>query len=274
MKKSLLDQSKRSNGTLCLSESHPSRLKSLIFDNHTVYPKQEEYHERSALKNDLNYSEFQDDSFHCVWKKYVKLLANNGKFLFDDGEKSKDKFCHLLHSQIDISNKLVMKLSQIDDKRFLEFSQQMGNSTNLKNPLLPAEAEEPTNQQNNLSNIFALPTPNEKNPFTFPKFNPGLNQNDDNKLMANFPKVQETFQKNTPSIYENIKSYLFDLQEVPESQHKVFPLRSDANSVKSYDRNWDLMDASSNGKFNAKNLESGKRSTLSRSHNFEENKKA
>ena len=152
----------------------------------------------------------------------MRLLANNGRFLFEEGEKSKDKFCQLLHSQIDISNRLVMMLSQADERRFLEFSQQMNNSPRTSNPFFPGPSREEEQARAPPARPQPVAVDRESVPAELSRSNLNSSNSEENRNASfNFHNAEQP-QKAAPSHYENIKSFLFDQQRSAEMNPKSF----------------------------------------------------
>lgn len=229
------------------------KLPSLKYENFQNHQQQSNLFESETSVNELNLSNPFHETFANVWKQYIKLLALNGRFLFSDIDKSKEKFCQLLHSQIDISNKLFLMVSQTDDRKFLEYSNFMVQSVNFANPLFGFPAEG-TQELSNLSNAFNL-IPNQK------KFNkPG-----DSKLTSLNPsenvrfgtREKETFLipdvtfKNNLSHYAAIKNYLFDDQLNSKIELSVPNSVSGFSSYKSQEKGNEFLDLSNNVYFDS-----------------------
>ncbi len=95
-----------------------------------------------AVQAEFNFSKLSSNQsnrkemFGDMWRSYMNLLIMNNKFLFEDGhKKSKNFFCELLHSQIDVSNKLFMLVSRADDETFHSYMNFINDQSDLKEEL-------------------------------------------------------------------------------------------------------------------------------------------
>lgn len=93
------------------------------------------------MQNEFNLSRVSTNSsrrevFGDMWRMYMNLLILNNKFLFEEHNKrSKNFFCELLHSQIDVSNKLFMLVSRADDDTFNSYISFINEQGDLKEEL-------------------------------------------------------------------------------------------------------------------------------------------
>ena len=93
------------------------------------------------LQTEYNLSRISTNSgrmevFGDMWLIYMNLLILNNKFLFEENNKrSKNFFCELLHSQIDVSNKLFMLISRADEDTFNSYVNFINEQVDLKDEL-------------------------------------------------------------------------------------------------------------------------------------------
>lgn len=204
-----------------LKDSNSGKLESLKAEP-VAYPGTSENMNNQMGNAEMQLSNPFYETLTQVWKRYIRLYESNSKYLFEDNNKSKEKFCELLHSQIDVSNKLFMMLSQTDDKKFLEYSREMNKSLQL----LPSQStpfpdgESPLYHTHPLSTGLTLPFQPRRicNPVVLSQ---PENEQDEIKSpeMIAFLKAQEEPQPtHTQTSYSTIRQYLFndnvsDLQE-------------------------------------------------------------
>jgi hypothetical protein len=167
--------------------------------------------------------------FKAAWARYVKLLASSGKYLFEEKNKSKERFCELLHLQISVSNKLCKILSETDEKTFTEYSKFMGDVQRLGTEGFNGDVDI-VESQNSLAAYFGITLSSQSRSSGGEKGPVGDGQSGkpgSKELMA-FLEAQNSVQSQSQSNYLNIKSYLFDdtpqekktesLQGFPRSQ--------------------------------------------------------
>lgn len=167
------------------------------------------------------------ESLTQVWRRYMRLYESNSKYLFEDNNKSKEKFCELLHSQIDVSNKLFMMLSQTDDKKFLEYSREMNRSMQI----FPSQSTPLPDGENTFLHNFHVSTgitmPFQSRKVNFPVVLPQPapeHAEIKSPEMIAFLKAQEEPQPpHTQTNYSTIRKYLFNenLSDLQETQSKA-----------------------------------------------------
>lgn len=210
-KKNVLNKSNRPSRNLIESRSYLNVLKkenNAIESEHvldiqsTPKPSLTDtfFAQKSESKND----------FATLWQKYVQLLAVSSQLLFEDTEKSKDKFCQILHAQIDVSNKLLLMIGPSDEKLFSEYLICMTRFLNNKNTLL-INNQEPLTGSNGSRKI----TLDNNNGF-IKKTESAGSQKLDLPESSNFNTENSNIIKLTkdpivpPSCYTKIKNYLFE----------------------------------------------------------------
>lgn len=194
-------------------------------------------HESKADLADLSNSLHDFDRidpglFKAAWARYVKLLASSGKYLFEEKNKSKERFCELLHLQISVSNKLCKILSETDEKTFTEYSRFMGDIHRLGAEGLSGDADI-VESQNSLAAYFGITLSSQSRSSGADKGASGEAPGGKagNKELMAFLEAQNSAQSQPQSNYLNIKSYLFDdtPQEKQSESLQGFPKSSKMN---------------------------------------------
>lgn len=167
--------------------------------------------------------------FKAAWARYVKLLASSGKYLFEERNKSKERFCELLHLQISVSNKLCKILNETDEKTFNEYARFMGDLQRLGSEGLSGDADM-AESQNSLAAYFGITLSSQSRSSGVEKVAGGDGQGGkagNRELMA-FLEAQNSAPSQSQSNYLNIKSYLFDdtPQEKKSESLQGFPKAS------------------------------------------------
>ena len=139
-----------------------------------------------------------------MWRIYMNLLIMNNKFLFEEGSRrSKNFFCELLHSQIDVSNKLFMLVSRADEETFNSYVHFINDQTDLKEELSRSlfYSENMNNNHLNLSDV----RPSYNKQFTVGTLQPYNYSSNLVSSALEFPKVL-----NKEGHFADLKKFLLD----------------------------------------------------------------
>lgn len=243
------------------SPNQSGRLESLKMDPPEFQHLTDSYQD-PADRQDLAISNPFHETFNQVWRRYLKLLESNSRYLFEDTDKSKDRFCELLHSQIDVSNKLFMILSQTDDRKFMEYSQQMNSSFRMRQQGFSVDMGASDAQiGGQMMHCLALPSIGRqgsagvRSQVSLSKEGPGRG----NEMVA-FLKAQEGGAQNqspAQSNYLNVKHYLFDETQMDAKFDQNWSLLN--TSVVAPERGWEVLDPLASGTAGGVRAQSGVR---------------